>query len=216
MSDVCSQPRLILASASPRRRVLLGETGLAFEVVVSGVDESQIDVAKPGEFAKRAALEKCLNVVQQVEDSGAVVIGADTVVCFDALTRPAGAPWMLGKPADRDEARRMLGWLSGRTHCVITGVAVHSARHGSRVEADTSFVTFRKMKAAEIASYLATGESLDKAGAYGIQGAAIPYIEKVEGDLLNVIGLPLHLLVEMLRVDGFDCPKRERKGFFSC
>ena len=212
-------PPLILASVSPRRHELLALLGIPFRVVASLADESRIRARTPREFAVRAACEKCLEVVERTGRS-CVVIGADTVVCFGAdeplkpgIPQPrAGLPngvWreeggevsgMLGKPSGPEEAAGMLSLLSGRTHTVVTAVAVWKPGDDTpRAESETSRVTFRRFDKKEIANYVATGEPLDKAGAYGAQGHGAKLIESVEGDLRNVIGFPLSLVARMLQ-----------------
>jgi nucleoside triphosphate pyrophosphatase len=192
-----SPPELILASTSPRRHLLLGLLGLEFQIIPSGVDESLLPAPSPREFARIAARAKCLDVADRV-GNGACVIGADTVVHFQDLD---GKDVILGKPTDPSDACRILARLAGRTHRVTTGVALRLSDGTVRVDSNTSRVRFRPMSSEEIADYVATGESLDKAGAYAVQGRGADFIEQVEGDLQNVIGLPLALLVEMLSVD---------------
>jgi septum formation protein len=198
---------------------LLALLGIPFRVVVSRADESLISAPTPREFALRAAREKCFEVVERL-GGDCVVIGADTVVCFgpDAPLTPAapepreGMPtgaWreedgtiagMLGKPSGPEEAVTMLELLSGRTHMVVTAVAVWKPGDSApRAEAETSRVTFQNLDAKLIRDYVATGEPLDKAGAYGAQTHRAQLIERVEGDLRNVIGLPVHLVAQMLR-----------------
>jgi len=212
-------PPLILASLSPRRHELLALLGIPFRVVASAGDESRIRARTPREFAVRAACEKCLEVVERTGRS-CVVIGADTVVCFGAdepLEPPipqarAGMPngvWrgeggevsgMLGKPSGAEEAAGMLSLLSGRAHTVITAVAVWKPGEDTPLaESETSRVTFRSLDKKRIDEYVATGEPLDKAGAYGAQGHGAKLIESVEGDPRNVIGFPLSLVARMLQ-----------------
>ncbi len=184
---------LILASQSPRRRALLDRMGLSFAVRVSDADETPPEGASPEGAALAIARRKAETVEHTPDD---VVIGADTTV----LT-PEGM--VFGKPRDRGEAIRMLEGLSGRTHTVITGVAV--LRGGRALErAVCTRVRFRTLTDAEIAAYLATGEPYDKAGAYGIQGHAAWFVESVDGDFYNVVGLPLAPLGEMLAEIGYN------------
>lgn len=203
----------MLASASPRRHMLLGLLGVAFETVPSAVDESGLDAPTPEEFARVAAREKCLEVAARIGD-GAVVLGADTVVHFggeDGWHGDLGDETLLGKPSDREEAREMLRRLSGRVHRVTTAVSI--ARPGADLEvaSRTSRVRFHPLSGRDIDAYVATGESLDKAGAYAVQGRGGRFIARVEGDLQNVIGLPLRLVVEMLSKDytGLAMPSEE-------
>jgi septum formation protein len=177
---------LILASGSPRRAELLRTIGWTFEVVVPDVDETLL----PGEgalaYVRRVSLAKATTVSAP---PGATVLAADTCVELGGT--------VLGKPADAADARRMLTELSGRSHHVHTGVAVRHAGE-SRVETCTTLVTFARLSADQIDAYVATGEPLDKAGAYGLQGAAGAFIPRVRGSVSNVIGLPLHLIAELL------------------
>jgi septum formation protein len=180
--------RLILASASPRRRELLRTAGLDVEVRPSSVEEAVRPGESPQDFARRAAADKALAVAATAPPD-ALVLGADTVVV-------AGEE-ILGKPAD---AARMLRALSGVTHRVITGVCLASAP--DRIEAlraETTLVTFRPLDEKEIADYIASGEPFDKAGAYGIQGLASKFVTRIEGCYFNVVGLPVALVYDMLK-----------------
>lgn len=187
-------PAIVLASGSPRRRELLERLGLTFDVVAPEIDERPFVDEDPMTYVSRLALEKAAAI-----DAGpdVVVLAADTVVELDGE--------LFGKPADADEARTMLQRLSGRTHRVHTGVAV---RRGEQcdVELVTTYVTMVPINAGLLDWYLATGEPLDKAGAYALQGAGDVLVEHVRGSVSNVIGLPLvtvaRLLEEMMPVDG--------------
>jgi len=203
-------PRLILASASPRRLRLLQMMGLNPKVQHSTVNEDLVPGNSPKHFAENAAREKCLDVAQRAEHES-LVLAADTVVCVH-LDTVSNAPnianlrifenygeAILGKPGSPAEAAQMLALLSNRAHCVITGVALCWKGKVSRVESETTTVWFRRLRRAEITAYCATGEPLDKAGGYGIQGIAAEFVEKVEGDLSNVIGLPLPLTARLLQ-----------------
>jgi septum formation protein len=184
----------ILASNSPRRRELLNMLALDFQVVPSEIEES-IPAGEPPELATTdIAMEKALDAAKRVPQ-GSIVIGADTLVYLD------GSP--LGKPRDDREAARMLRLLSGRTHRVYTGVAVID---GDRrlAEYERTDVTFREIDDDEIESYIKTGEPLDKAGAYGIQGWGSLFVERIRGDYYNVVGLPVFRLGMMLRYLGHD------------
>ena len=173
--------RLILASGSPRRKALLSATGLPFEVIESGVDEMRAAGESGRDYALRVACEKALSVSARVPD--ALVLAADTVVvCDDKI---------LVKPNDEDEARSMLATLSGKTHTVVTAYALASLNAILEAEPIISQVTFRPLSNAEIEEYVATGEPLDKAGAYGIQGKGSDFIAGVMGSRDNVMGLPL-------------------------
>ena len=174
-------PLLVLASGSPRRRELLAQLGVPFEVRVADVDESP----RPGELAddlvRRLAAAKAQAVLAVAPEAEVVVLAADTVVVLDGV--------VFGKPVNAEDATRMLRLLSGRTHTVLTGVAVARRDAAMVVEAEATEVTFVELTAADIATYVATGEPLDKAGAYGIQGAAGGFVAEIVGNKDNVIGL---------------------------
>ena len=184
---------LILASQSPRRKWILSEMGLTYTVRVSNADETPPAGATPKEAAVAVAARKAGTVERERDD---VVIGADTTV----LT-PDGE--VFGKPHSREEAERMLRALSGRTHVVITGIAVLRGDTLLQRAVETR-VRFRDLTAAEIEAYIDTGEPFDKAGAYGIQGRAAWLVDVIDGDFFNVVGLPVAPLGEMLREVGFD------------
>ncbi len=219
--------RLVLASASPRRKELLAQAGFAFEVRVAGVDESRRVGEAPEAYVRRLALEKasavlraeaslpvlaesfdaldaknaklrqgCLDVATGGcgADAGKkgqlpVVLGADTTVVLDGE--------VMNKPLDRDDAERMLRMLSGRTHQVHTGVAVVCPLC-VLTHVETTNVVFREIGEAELRGYLDSGDPLDKAGAYGIQGYAARWIPRIEGDYFNVVGLPISAVVRLL------------------
>lgn len=181
--------KLILASQSPRRRELLKLITPDFEVIPSSFDENSVPVEPADYYAERLARAKALTVAR--ENPEAVVIGCDTVVLL--------AGRVLGKPADREDAREMLRFLSGRTHKVITGV---SLVHGQRTVSfsQVTEVEFFNLTDREIEEYLSTGEPFDKAGAYGIQGYGSLLVEEVRGDFFNVVGLPVARLKRELDV----------------
>lgn len=187
-------PKIVLASTSPRRRELLGLLGLPFEVVASGYDEALLSPAGliPGDYVTQLAHGKASEVAGRL-DQDALVIGADTTVVLDGA--------YLNKPTDAADARRMLRTLSGRTHEVYTGLCLIG---GAEVQTDFAVteVTFDTLTDDIIAAYVATGEPLDKAGAYGIQGKALSFIPSISGDYFNVVGLPLFLLGKMLNTFG--------------
>ena len=181
--------RVILASASPRRRELLDLVGIDHEVRPANIDESYLPGETPREHAERLAREKAI----ALEIPDAVTIGSDTIVVLGGD--------VLGKPRDRDHASEMLRRLSGRSHVVMTGVAVkwNGVLLSGLEEVD---VTFRPLDDEEIDRYIATGEPMDKAGAYGIQGFGATIVERVDGDYFAVMGLALNLLVRLLRDAG--------------
>jgi len=180
--------RLILASASPRRSELLRNAGIAFAVDPADIHEEPLAAETPIDYAQRLAHDKANTVLARHPD--AMVLGADTVVVVDEH--------LLEKPANADDAARMLRLLSGRAHQVITGVCLLSADF-ARTEAEVTQVTFVNMSDQEIAEYVASGESMDKAGAYGIQGMASRWVERIEGDYFNVVGLPVARVYRMLQ-----------------
>ena len=183
--------RLVLASGSPRRRELLALLGLPFEVVPADVDESVRPDETPVELVRRLAVAKADAIAQS--DDSAVVLAADTIVDV--------AGEILGKPTDADDARRMLRSLSARTHLVHTAVAV--LRAGQTVQdVVTTAVSMTTMSGAVIEWYLATGEPMDKAGAYAIQGTGGAFVSAIDGSASNVVGLPLATVVELLGRQG--------------
>jgi nucleoside triphosphate pyrophosphatase len=193
---------LILVSASPRRSDLLRQAGLDFTVRPADLDESPLPGEAPGELAVRLACAKARAL--PALPGPALAIAADTVVAIDGT--------ILGKPRDLADARRMLGLLSGRTHHVITGVALRALPEESLVsERAESLVTFVPMTAEEIAWYAATGEGMDKAGAYALQGIGAFFIASIEGSYTNVIGLPLERLHTHLRRYGLIEPAPARR-----
>jgi septum formation protein len=195
--------RVILASSSPRRRELLEMIGVAHEVIPAHIDETYRPGEPPAAHAERLARQKGERIAAGALE--AVVISADTVVVIDGE--------VLGKPSDAEDAVRMLQRLSGRTHTVHTGVAV--ARRGCMESAvETVAVTFRTLSAEEIAAYVATGEPMDKAGAYGIQGYGALLVERIEGDFFAVMGLSLVRLFALLRRLGvrYDFRSLELEG----
>ena len=189
---------LVLASASPRRRELLAQAGYTFEVRPAHIPEDLLFGEDPIAYVTRLAREKAQAVFEQLaaEPSGAeglVVLGADTTVTVDGH--------ILAKPEDAADAARMLRLLSGRTHRVITGVAL-AAGPSVEVAAEVTAVRFLTLSDEEIAAYVATGEPMDKAGAYGIQGRAARWIPRIEGCYFNVVGLPLALVATLLEAQG--------------
>jgi len=182
--------KLILASSSPRRKTLLEQIGLEFVVDSSQYEEDMTIKVEPQTLARILARGKALDVAQRHKEG--LIIGADTFLAFGDT--------VLGKPKSEVEAVTMLERLAGRTHSVISGVAViDAATEKEEVRAVETLVTFRDLSQEEIEEYVATGEPLDKAGAYGIQGRGAVLVEKIKGDYCNVVGLPLATLMEMLR-----------------
>lgn len=191
MARSVSAVRVILASQSPRRRELLTLIGIAHEVRPADVDETHHSGEPPEAYVERVARDKVAKIAAAAPD--AVVIGADTTVVADGD--------VLAKPDDEADARRMLTRLSGRSHFVHTGIAV--ARGGRVVSAvETVTVVFRALTDDEIRAYVATGEPMDKAGAYGIQGYGATIVERVEGDYFSVMGLGLRRVVALVESLG--------------
>lgn len=189
---------LVLASASPRRQELLRNAGITFTVQPADVDETPLAGESARACAERLARDKAMAVWKLRPQD--VVLGADTVVVVDGT--------ILGKPADAADAARMLRMLSGRVHEVITGAAVVSGQSSVisknnlpeiNVASETTLVTMSELSDEEIREYVATGEPMDKAGAYAIQGRASRWIPRIEGDYSNVVGLPVALVRRMLR-----------------
>ena len=183
-------PQLVLASASPRRSALLSQIGLTFEVRPSDVVEPPHNIHSnnpASEVTQKLALLKATAVAQHFDD--AIIIGADTLVSLDGK--------LLGKPTDDAEAFEMLTHLSGTCHEVVTGVALVDAGTGREIVwAEATRVYFRELQSTEITAYIASGETSDKAGAYGIQGRGAAFVRRIEGCYFNVVGLPLASLVE--------------------
>jgi len=188
VSSIPSPHKLILASASPRRKELLQQAGIEFEVRPADI----LEIRKPGEppleYALRLANEKASAVANKFPDH--LVLGADTIVVVDNE--------VLGKPLDREDASRMLAMLSGRTHRVITAVSLAKYGVTGETQACATEVHFRKLEMGEIQEYIESGEPMDKAGAYAIQGGAAHWVTRLEGEYSNVVGLPMPLVAEML------------------
>jgi septum formation protein len=206
-----SPVRLVLASASPRRAELLGAAGIDFDVVIANVDESIHPEETPAQHVARLAEEKALRVLPQA--SGRPVLGADTIVVVDGQ--------VLGKPADAADAARMLRMLSGRQHQVITGVALiaEPAKSGPHVSGagaaayvpdsitvsdgiEVTTVEFAPLSEPEIGAYIASGEPMDKAGGYAIQGLASRFVRRIDGSYSNVVGLPVALVYDLCKRAG--------------
>ncbi|MGE0102555.1 MAG: nucleoside triphosphate pyrophosphatase [Blastocatellales bacterium] len=177
---------LILASASPRRAELLKAAGIEFNVRVADVDESILPGESPADYVLRLSIDKARAVARP----GEIVLGADTTVVIDEI--------IAAKPVDLEDARRMLRALSGRWHEVLTGVTIVAGDQTiSGVE--TTRVSFIEMSDSEIEWYIGTGEPMDKAGGYGIQGFASRFIDRIEGSYSNVVGLPVEMVYRMIK-----------------
>lgn len=179
--------KLILASQSPRRKELLGLLGIPFEIQVSQADETMDPDGDPASQVMEVSRRKAMAVRAEQED---VVIAADTIVVCDGE--------ILGKPHSKENACRMLSMLSGRSHLVMTGMTV---RHNRQTHSHTEIteVFFRELSQKEILRYVESGDPMDKAGSYGIQGGAALFVEKIHGDYYNVMGLPVCSLTQMLK-----------------
>ena len=188
---------LILASASPRRRALLAQLAVPFTVIPANIDESTWPDEVPRAYTMRVAYAKAQYIAQQFPT--AVVLGADSIVVLEQQ--------IFGKPRDMAEARSMLTRLSGREHTVMTGLAVlHQARQFVGLEVVSTMVRFHPLSASAIEHYLATGEPMDKAGAYAIQGAAAAFVAARDGCYTNVVGLPLRRATTILQAAGLHVP----------
>ena len=190
--------KIILASASPRRREILENFGFDFEVMVSDADESKISKnSMPVEiYVQELALIKAMAVSQKLKNKRALIISADTVVYCDGE--------ILGKPTDEDNAFSMLSKLSGREHSVFSGICVMDAKTLKSIcSREETKVFFKKLSEERIRDYIKTGEPMDKAGAYAVQGLGAFFTERVEGDFFNVIGLPVKKLAEIME-EEFD------------
>jgi septum formation protein len=182
-------PRLVLASSSPRRAEILATTGWQFEVLPVDLDESRHSDEDAVDYVRRLALAKAEQAARH--SPHVTILGADTVVVIDEQ--------ILGKPRDEENARAMLGTLNGRWHKVLTGIAlVNHSRSKTKVSYEVTEVKFADLSDDEIRWYVSTGEPMDKAGAYAIQGLGARFIEGIRGDYFNVVGLPLRLLYELV------------------
>lgn len=193
---------IILASTSPRRRELLAQLGVPFEVVAVEVDESCVAGEAPEEYVLRIARDKARAGVAAARRAMPLVLGADTVVVLDGE--------VLQKPAGRDGALAMLARLSGRTHRVLSGVALAGRCECARVS--DSLVTFREIGASERLAYWDTGEPADKAGAYAIQGLGAVFVRRLQGSYSGVVGLPLYETAELLSQCGIELCRGRSDG----
>lgn len=181
---------IILASASPRRKEILENTKLKFDIIKSDIDEIILEKEAPIQAVMRLAFEKSMDIASKNEDD--LIIAADTVVVLDEN--------ILGKPKDKDEAYNMIRSLSGRTHEVITGISLVNLGLSKKIiDYVVSTVKFKELSDEDIKDYIHTNESLDKAGAYGIQGYGAMLVEKIEGDYFNIVGLPISILSDLLK-----------------
>jgi septum formation protein len=185
MSDL--REKLVLASGSPRRAEILERAGWPHEIIVAGIDETLLPNEEAAAYVQRLARSKAEAVASRLEQG--LVLGADTTVVV--------ANQILGQPADEADARRMLNLLNAKWHEVLTGVAIVKVGGETRVAYETTRVRFAEMSESEIDWYIATGEPFGKAGAYGIQGKASLFIEEIEGDYPNIMGLPIRLVYEL-------------------
>lgn len=186
--------KIVLASASPRRKRMFEDLRLDFEVVPSNYEEDITGKDFDASLVEKTAYNKALEVSKRADDDS-LVIGADTVVVFDNK--------ILGKPVDKEDAKKMLKMLSGQTHTVVTGVAViDNLEHKTLINSEKTKVTFDVLSDSQIDDYISSGEPMDKAGAYGIQGLGCVFIKKVDGCYNNVVGLPAYLLAKMLKTFG--------------
>ena len=179
--------KLVLASGSPRRAEILERAGWPFEIIVAGIDETLFPNEEASAYVQRLARSKAEAVASRLEQG--VVLGADTTVVV--------ANEILGQPVDDADARRMLNLLNAKWHEVLTGVALVRVGGETRIAYETTRVRFAEMSDSEIDWYIATGEPFGKAGAYGIQGKAALFIEEIEGDYFNIMGLPIRLVYEL-------------------
>jgi septum formation protein len=191
-------PRIILASASPRRADLLRQIGIEFELAPSQVAEKPHPDEAPADYIIRIARAKVIAVARKYE--GGLIIGADTVVVLDGR--------MLGKPSDKVEAEWMLGELSGNWHAVMTGIALYDiATRREAADYAKTLVRFAQLTDKEIQWYVDTGEPMDKAGAYGIQGLGGLFVDEIAGNYYNVVGLPIPLVYRLARQLGYSFVK---------
>ncbi len=184
--------RFILASASPRRRELLEQVGAEFEIIPA-VGEEVIASSEPKEAVMELSAQKAAEVAGKLQGENAVILGADTVVVYGGQ--------ILGKPRDAADAEQMLSMLCGNTHSVYTGVTIIRMQNGQTERCsfyEETKVTMYPMSREQIVSYIRTGEPMDKAGAYGIQGKGALFVEKINGDYNNVVGLPIAKVFQML------------------
>ncbi|CEN79665.1 Maf family protein [Paraclostridium sordellii] len=183
---------IILASGSPRRREILANTNAKFDVLTSDVDERIFKFEEPTQLVLRLAFEKCMDIA--INNPESLVIGADTIVVLDNE--------ILGKPKNEDEAFEMLSKLSNREHQVITGMSIVNIESNKKIADYTiSNVKFKNLTDQDIRDYISTGECLDKAGSYGIQGYGALLVKEIQGDYFNIVGLPISKLSDILKAN---------------
>ena len=193
---------IILASSSPRRKEILSKTGLKFRIDESDYEEKPVLGLSPHELARFLSCEKARDVARRHRN--ALIIAADTLVISGKK--------LFGKPSSEDEAQQILKSLSGKAHLVITGFTIIDTESGKKLSRSVeSKVFFKRLSADEIEAYIRSGEPLDKAGAYGIQGLGAVIVKKIEGDFFNVMGLPLHALAGSLKKFGIDILNQNRE-----
>lgn len=191
--------KIILASASPRRREILTNLGLDFDIIPADIEETIDPFLDPAELVKNLALQKAAHVAKQI-GYPAIIIGSDTTVVIDNK--------ILGKPANFNEAFDMLSTLSGRTHTVFTGICVIDTSENKIItDYEATEVTFKELSPEEIKDYISTGEPMDKAGSYGIQAIGSTLVVSVNGCYNNIVGLPVYKLSETLKEFGVDILK---------
>ena len=182
---------IILASASPRRKEILENTNIKFDIISSSIEELILGGESPCQMVMRLAFEKGIDIASKYKSN--LVISADTIVVLDDN--------VLGKPKDEEEARQMISNLSGRTHQVITGISLINLENNKKIiDYVVSNVKFKKLSKDDINDYIKTKESLDKAGAYGIQGYGAILVEEIQGDYFNIVGLPISKLSDLLKI----------------
>ena len=181
---------IILASASPRRKEILENTNLKFRIIKSDIDEKVFEGESPQQVVMRLSFEKCMDIA--CNNKSSLVIGADTIVVLDDM--------ILGKPKDKDEAYCMLKKLSNKVHQVITGISLINLEGNKKIiDYVVSNVKFKDLSEEDIKDYIQTNESLDKAGAYGIQGYGALLVEEIKGDYFNIVGLPISKISDLLK-----------------
>ena len=182
---------IILASASPRRKEILENTNIKFDIISSSIEELILGGESPCQMVMRLAFEKGIDIASKHKSD--LVISADTIVVLDNN--------ILGKPKDEEEARQMISNLTGRTHQDITGISLINLENNKKIiDYVVSNVKFKKLSKDDINDYIKTKESLDKAGAYGIQGYGAILVEEIQGDYFNIVGLPISKLSDLLKI----------------